>query len=165
MVSFYGFYTTYAFILTILCGASLGLILEKYDTTADSSCNVQEYKLDYNLKYLMMFLLISTIGINLLHIIGFFSTRETESSVCRKFIIFIMIVVYMVQCIASFTMIDKFKNNHSCFTFYEDSNLCMLISFIGICVVYIVQALIILIALLTKLCCRERDDSYKNFYP
>lgn len=162
MVNFYGFYTTYAFILTILCGVSLGFILEKYDTTAIDSCNVQEYKLEYNLKTLMMFLLISTIGANLLHIFGYFTTRNKESSFLRKLIIFLMFLIFVIQAIGSFTMVDKFRNNHSCISFYEDNNKCMYYSFIILTFTYALQIIMVIIAMITHLCCSKKE-SYSTF--
>ena len=162
MVNFYGFYTTYAFILTILSGIALGFILEKYNTVADSSCNVEEYKLNYNLKELMMFLLISTIGSNLFHIVGYFTTRQNESSCLRKLIIFTMFIIFVIQCIGSFTMIDKFRKTHSCFSFYEDNNKCILISFIVILCVYVFQTLVVLIGCITNICCSERRNKYST---
>ncbi len=165
MVSFYGFYTTFTIIITAASIVSLGFIIQKYNTKADSTCNVNQDNLNYNLYDLTIFSLIGIFISTALHTLGYCCTKEEEVSQARKFLIFLMVGVFVIQCIGSLLMIKLFGEKHECFTFYENNNLCLLISYVSLNVVYILQTLFVIIAVITKLFCTEtKYKSFRNDY-
>jgi hypothetical protein len=165
MVSFYGFYTTFTIIVSIASIVSLGFLINKYKTTADDSCNVDQYKLNYNLYKLTLFLLIGVIFKGILNTLGYCCTRYNENTPGRAFIIFLMVVIFIVQCLGSLLMLHVFSTNHQCFSFYENNNLCLLISYISVNVIFILEAFFVIIAVITKLFCTEtKYNKFSNDY-
>lgn len=167
MASFYRFYTFFTIIISILSLVSLGFIIRKYNTTADSTCNVNKYKLNYNLYELTI---ASSVGVFIstgLHILGYCCSKEEKNnSSIRFFVIILMIIVFIIQCIGSSLMIKLFNEKHECFKFYENNNLCLLISYISLNGVYILELLFVIVALCTKLFCTETKYSRlsNNYY-
>ena len=66
-----------------------------------------------------------------------------------------MIIVFIIQSISSILMIQLFDEKQECFKFYENNNLCLLISYILLNVVYILEVLFVIVALCSKLFCTE----------
>ena len=169
MVSFYGFYTTFTIIVSIASSISLGFLIKKYTTIADETCDVNQNKLNnnihYNLHNLTIFLLITTIASSIFQTLGYYCTRNNKKMCARNFIMFIMVIIYIIQCLGSLIMAHIFSNNHECFSFYVSNNICLLISYISINIVFILQAFFVLIALITKLLCNEKKyNEFSNNY-
>jgi hypothetical protein len=167
MISFYGFYTTWTTLLGILSGVSLGFILNGYNTTAEDTCNVIQYKHEYNLYDLNILLLAITIFISILNFIGYSCTHKLESSNARKFIMFIMFIGFIIKYMGIVPMLIKFDVDRDCFTFYEHSNKCMLITFVSISIVQIIEILMIILGFISMICCSEKvsfiDSKYNGY--
>lgn len=164
MISFYSFYTTWAFLLLIGSIVALGFIVDKYHTTGSEECDVIEYKLKYDLYGLIVFLLSSTIFTSLIQIIGYFGTRYQYSSTRRKLINVLSGFIFIVQILGICAMLYKFDRNHDCFNFYKDDldGKVMLISFIGLSIAYVLQMIFLLIGFIS-LCCCESDNYNKSY--
>ena len=166
MISFYGFYTTFTIIITLASIISLGFIIQKYNTKADSTCNVNQDNLNYNLYDLTIASFVGVFISTGLHILGYCCTKQEDKNSCiRIFVIILMVIIFIIQSIGSVLMIKLFDENHECFKFYENNNLCLLISYVSLNVVYILQALFVIIAIITKLLCSEtKYKSFRNDY-
>ena len=166
MVSFYSFYTTWISLLLILSGIALGFIVDKYTTKIDE-CDVNEYKLKYNLYGLTVFLLSSTIFTSLIQICGYFGTRNENSSTRRKLINCLSGFIFIVQILGICAMLYKFDKNHDCFNLYKDNKdgKVILISFIGLSIAYVLQMIFIIIGLISMCCCENNNhyNSYNSF--
>jgi hypothetical protein len=112
MVSFYGFYTTFTIIVSLASIVSLGFLINKYNNTAGNECDVNKYKIEYNLYKLTLFLLIGVIFRSMLQTLGYCCTKNTENTTGRGFIIFLMILVFITQCLGSILILDVFSKNH-----------------------------------------------------
>ena len=156
MISFYGFYTTWTTLLTILSGVALGFILKGYNQTADNTCDVTQYSHSYNLYGLNILLLVTTLFTSVLNFLGYSCTHKIESSTARKFIMLLMFIGFIVKCVGIVPMLIKFDKNHECFTFYENtSSKCMLITFVSMSIAQIIEILMILLGFIALICCSE----------
>lgn len=164
MVSFYGFFTTFTFLIGISSIISFGFILNKYHLHSDTECYVDLYNINYDLYDLVIFLLSLTIFTSFAQIVGYCGTHNLETSWRRNFINILFGFIFIVQVISCCSMIYKFDKNHDCLNFYKDSNLGkpMLITFIGLCVTYVIELFIILISIISMCFC-ENDTRY-NYY-
>jgi hypothetical protein len=164
MVSFYGFYTTWTFLVGIASIVSLGFITNKYHIHANKECYVDVYKVNYDLYDLVVFLLASTIFTSFIQTLGYCGTYNSEKS-CQRNIINILIgFIFIVQILSCCSMVYKFDKNNDCYNFYKDEvyGKPMLITFIGLCISYILQILFLLISLISMCFC-ERKKRY-NYY-
>ena len=165
MISFYGFYTTWTTLLTILSGVALGFIIKYNNQTSQTSqisCDVTEYKQTYNLYNLDIFLLGVTIFTGVLNFIGYSCTHKLESSPARKFIMFLIFIGFVIKSMGIIPMLIKFDKDHQCFTSYEHSDgKCMLITFISMSIAQVIEILMILLGLVAMIFCSE-NVSFTN---
>lgn len=162
MISFYGFYTTWTTLLGLLSGISLGFILKGYNTTAEDTCDVTQYKQTYNLYNLNIFLLAVTIFTAFLNFIGYSCTYKSETSSARKFIMVIIFIGFVIKCMSIVPMLIKFDKNHECFTFYENtSSKCMLITFVSMSIAQVIEILMVLLGFVAMIFCHE-NVSFTN---
>lgn len=157
MISFYSFYTTWAFLIGIASIVFLGFIVDKYHISGTEECDINEYKLKYDFYGLIVFLLGSTIFTSFIQIIGYFSTRYKYSSTRRKIINFLNGFIFIIQILGVCGMLYKFNKNHDCFNFYKNNTNgeVMLISFISLSVSYILQILFVIIGIISMCCCEK----------
>ena len=167
MVSFYSFYTTWASMLFISSVVALGFIVDKYHIAGNDYCDVTQYKLKYDLYGLTVFLLSSTIFTSFIQIIGYFGTRNENSSTRRKLINILSAFIFIVQILGICAMIYKFDKNHDCFNFYKDTTdgKVMLISFISLSIAYVLQIVFLVIGFISMCCCENNNhyNSYNSF--
>ena len=164
MLSFYKVFTCWSFILGILSSVSLILILSKYNTTANISCDVTKYKLNFNLKEYMILALILIIIISFLHVIGYYKTKYELTSPYRKFTIFINFIFYIISVLGSLTLIEVFHTDNTCYNFYKSNNICMLISFVSVNVVYALTISFSIIILLSMCLCPNDNGPNNDFH-
>ena len=152
MISFYGFYTSWSIILALLSISALAYIVynnEKNNTTQSPTvCDVDLYKLNYNLYELMVLVLSLTIFTSLINTITYFCTRNEDSSPARKFTIFIIFVLYVLKFLGLIPMLIQFNDHRECFTFYQNSTnnqIGVLGTFIGIVLAYSIELLFVMI--------------------
>ena len=171
MVSFYGFYTSWSIILALLSISALAYIVyteNKTNSTSPTICDVDLYKLNYNLYELMVLVLSLTIFTSLINTITYFCTRNEDSSPARKFTIFILFVFYVLKFLGLIPMLIQFNDHRECFTFYKDisnNQIGELGSFVGIVLAYSIELLFVMIGFITMLCCSEKPTRtyYNNF--
>jgi hypothetical protein len=178
MISFYGFYTTWTTLLTILSGVALGFIIKDNNQSDnnqsdnnqinDDTCNVTEYKQTYNLYNLNVFILAITIFTGILNFIGYSYTHKLESSFYRKFIMLIMFIGFIIKCMGIIPMLIKFDKNHKCFTFYEHTDSkCMLITFLSMSIAQIIEILMVLLGFIAMIFFSENvsfiDSKYNGY--
>jgi len=166
MISFYSFYTTWAFLLFIASITALSFIVDKYHISGNDECNVNENKLEFDLYSLMIFLLSSTIFTSIIQINGYYSTRYQDSSCKRKFINILCCIIFVVQILGVIMMVHKFDENRDCFDFYKDTinGKVMLISFVGLSIAYILQIIFITIGVISMCCCEKNHyGQYESF--
>lgn len=168
MISFYGFYTSWTTLLTILSGVALGFIIKGNNQTADNTCDITQYKQTYNLYNLNILILGITIFTGILNFIGYSCTHKLESSSCRKFIMFIIFLGFVIKCIGIIPMLIKFDKDHECFTFYEHTgSKSMLITFISMSIAQIIEILMVLLGLIAMIFFSENvsfiDSKYNDY--
>jgi hypothetical protein len=163
MVSFYSFYTTWAFLIGLGSAICLGFVVDKYHISGNDECDVTEYKLKYDLYSLIVFLLSSTIFTSFIQIMGYFGTRYEYNSTRRKIINVLIGLIFIVQILGICSMLYKFDKNHDCFDFYKDetNGKVMLFGFIGLSISYVLQMIFIIIGFISMCCCEK--EKYSSF--
>jgi len=161
MTSFFAFYTTFCVLVGVTSCVSLGFIQSKYHTVTNSTCDARIKTYGYNLYHLNLFLLSTLILSCLIQFIMYIYTRNLQSSTYRKITIFIMTIIYIAQWFGSIPMIIEFKNNTACLNFYKNTDHgVMVITFFGLCCVFILEATCSVIALCASMFCTTRVNYY-----
>jgi hypothetical protein len=169
MLSFYNFYTTFTFLIGIGSSIALGFIIKDYHQVASDSCDVSEYKITYNMYQMILFLLISTIFTSIIQLIGYccfgnndeIYDNENKNSVCKKIITIVQILLFLIKCMFVIPMLIKFNNHKECVNFYKDNNMCILATFFGLIVSYILEIFMVFILIITYCVCNKKHSSYE----
>jgi hypothetical protein len=166
MVSFLGFYTTWSILIGIGSLVALGFdIKDEYNGPTQNNCNVNISQLSYNLYQLMIIVLSLQIVKTIFQVINYNATKDNEISCKRKVFIFVIGFLLAVQIFGLICMIIKFKNENSCFKYFQDNDnnqIPLIGSFVTMSVTLTMELIIIIIGFVTMCCCS--DGSYQGYY-
>lgn len=167
MAYFYTFYTSWIFLIAVMSICSLGFVIDKYRIHGPTYCDVTNFEIiNYDLYYLMLFLLPSTFVVCVLQIIGFVKTRYMEWSTLRTTINIMSSLIFVIQFIMACAMMNKLSENHDCVKYYTDNSTrnALLTIFIGIFAVYITQLFVIFIAIVLLCINNKKNREYYTNY-
>jgi hypothetical protein len=181
MFTFYSFYITWSSIISIGSIISLGLIINNNihnnstnnnsannNNTVPDNCNAELPNLSFDLIKLMYFCLVSRILFGIIQLFTYCATYKEDNSTCRKIINLVMFLFYTIGIIGLILIAKQFTENNGCYNYYEANYKYVLFSYISIDIIYMIETIAFVIAIITYICtCKQRDsysyDKYQRF--
>jgi hypothetical protein len=182
MFTFYSFYITWSTIISLGSIISLALIINNNihnnninnnnnnnnNNSVPEICDVNIPKFSFDIFNLMYFCLVTRILFGIIQMFTYCATYKEENSVCRRIINLVMFLFYTISIIGLILIAKQFTENNGCYNYYVANYKYVLFSYISIDIIYMIESIAFVIAIITYMCtCKHREsyeyDKYQRF--